>query len=207
MMSDNTFDSLLIKYKDIVNHLKQLHTTCGVLNERFNHSLEVAKMALKLNDYYKFNLDIDKVFLSSLLHDCCKLKSNEELLNILKVNESNSFYNEVKRFPKIYHSFSGKWFAKTEFNINDVSILNAIYYHSTGCKNMTLLEKIVFISDYIEETRQGLVFIQARKKVFENFDEGLTLILSNIVNNLKSRNEDIFRLTFEAYEYYNKTKG
>ena len=90
--------------------------------ERFSHSLGVAKCAKELAEKYK--LDAEKAYLAGLVHDCAKCFEDEFLLDILE-NEMNCDMEELLN-PKTYHSPAGAFFARETFGIEDEEILEAI---------------------------------------------------------------------------------
>lgn len=191
-----------MKFIDIQLKLKKSMTLNGVVHKRYNHSLAVVEMALSLNKLHHLGLDEDKVFLAALLHDAAKLKSNEELLMILNENLEKDRVKTIHPFPAIWHSFAGKFVVKKEYGITDEEILNAIYYHTTGKPKMTDLEKLIFISDYIEKTRTGIHFDIARMACYKDLNEGLKIILTQIVDYLKKSGTIIYDLTEKTYDYY-----
>ena len=194
----------MYKYSDLLNKLQTNMTINGVIHKRFYHSLEVAKMALKLNDYLGLNLDKNKVYLASILHDCAKLYEKEYLWNILLTISDKVNLSSVKNYPQVWHSFAGSVIAKDVYGIDDEEILSAIFYHTTGKPNMTTLEKLIFVSDYIEESRIGSWVLSAREACFKNLDYGVEVILGQMIKYLDLSDASICKLTLKAYNYYNR---
>lgn len=191
------------KYVSIYNQLKRLMTIDGVVHPRFNHSVATAKIALELNEHLKLGLNEDQVYLAGLLHDAAKLVDNQQLWEIIVENEPKEVQTELINFPHIWHSFAGKYYVKAKFNIDDLAVLNAIYYHTTGRENMTSLEALIFVCDYIEPTRVGGDYlINARKACYSSLDEGVYTILSQMVDYLKKSGKIIYSQTLKAYNYY-----
>ena len=91
-----------------------------------------------------------------------------------------------------------------KYNIKyEDEILNAIIYHTTGRPNMTLLEKIVFVADYIEPGRYKQNRLQEiREMAFNDLDESIRMILSDTLEHLKSKKYAINPITEETYNYY-----
>jgi len=116
--------------------------------KRVVHSLSVAKNAVDLANYYGEN--IYEAEIAALLHDSAKgFEKNiafEEFLN------SKGILTEING-KKLPHAHVGKKIAEKIFNIDNTQILSAIYWHTTGRKNMTPLEKIIFVADYTSEDR------------------------------------------------------
>nr|WP_317357103.1 nicotinate-nucleotide adenylyltransferase [uncultured Tyzzerella sp.] len=183
------------KYEKEINILKQ-----NLTEKRFNHSIEVAKEAKKLA--IEHNLDKEKAFLAGLVHDCCKCFS------LPKIYEACEKYNfklddVLQKQPDLAHSFLGYYVAKDIYNIDDENILNAIKYHTTGKKNMTELEKIIYIADYIEPTRAYFDGIyEARELAYKNLDRAMSYILENTIQFNRKKGRIIHPLSIEAYSYY-----
>lgn len=185
------------KYDSYVQKLK-----LNLNEKRFNHSLEVAKEAKKLANNY--NIDEEKAFLAGLLHDCAKCFSIEQ---IQKTAMDNNYTLDavVKIQPELAHSFLGYFVAKNEYNIKDEDILNAIKYHTTGKKDMSMLEKIIYIADYIEPTRTYFKELDmARFLAYQDLNKAMAYILQNVIILNKSKNRLIHPLSIEAFEFYDK---
>ena len=138
-----------------------------------------------------------------LLHDAAKLKSDEFLWEIIK----KEFPNELDKFKDskpIWHSLAGPFVVKTEYGINDEEILSAICYHSTGKANMSTLDKVLFVADYIEDTRGGNYTKEAVDASFISLDKALKIILNQKVDFLRKSGKIICELTFEALKYYSE---
>ena len=103
------------------------------------------------------------------------------------------------------HSKVGSFIAASKYDIKDDDILNAILNHTTGRPSMSLLEKIVFIADYIEPNRRTIPgLMESRKLAFTDIDKALLFILENILNYLENTNSEIDEKTKITYNYYKK---
>ena len=170
--------------------------------ERYIHSLGVCKMALLLNQKLKLNLDDEKVYLASILHDFAKFDTFEKFEKLVKkYNLSNELLNLDR---KLYHSFFGPYVVMDEVGIKDEDVLNAIRYHTTGKEEMTTLEEVIFLSDFIEENRVGEIYEVVRKVAFVDLKKAVALELDNLVSHLNKLNKEINSNTINAYEYYKK---
>lgn len=169
---------------------------------RYHHSLGVMEMALKLNEYYHYNIDKEKIKLASLLHDITKPFSDEVNLEILKKYFPDLINDELLNSPQIWHAFTGSAYVKSELGIVDKDILDAIFYHTTGKEEMTPLEKIIFISDYIEMGRKGSNFEKVRKLAFQDIDIAVVTMLEEQFAYLESKNLAIYSLSMQTYKYY-----
>ena len=118
-------------------------------SKRLIHILGVADLAKELA--IKFGLSGEKAYIAGLLHDYYKYESTEVMLRIIDDEEVMNKFSEA---PQIYHAYASSKAAEDEFNIKDEEILNAIKYHVYGRVDMTLMEKILVISDFAESSRE-----------------------------------------------------
>lgn len=191
------------KYNDLKEQLKSSMTIDGIVQKRYYHSLEVAKKALELNERLSLGLDVDKVYLAGLLHDAAKLKSDDYLWEIIK----REFPNELEKFKDskpIWHSLAGPFVVKNEYQIYDEEVLSAICYHSTGKVNMSTLDKVLFVADFIEDTRGKDYTKEAIAASFVSLDKALRIILNQKVDFLRKSGKIICELTLEALKYYSE---
>lgn len=170
--------------------------------DRLKHTYGVMEMALKLNGMFKLGLDEEKIRISCLLHDAWKYISYEESKNILLEYESKNMWNKIKDIPNIWHGYVGAILIKSELGIYDKDIVSAIKYHSTGKIRMSMLQKVVFISDYIETNRIGENFENAREEVFKDFNKGLIYIIKSSYDYLISKNYKVYPDTLKILKYY-----
>ena len=174
--------------------------------DRLLHTKGVVEMALYLNDLYDLKINKEKIIISGLLHDSWKYLSYEESKELLLKHESKNMWNKIKNIPSIWHGYVGAILLPIELNITDKEIISAIKYHSTGKVRMTNLQKIIFISDYIEKNRIGEVFEKARNEVYQNLDKGLVYILKSTYNYLISKNYEVYPDTLKIIKYYEGEK-
>lgn len=171
-------------------------------NSRYEHTLGVEYTACCLA--MRYGADMKKADLAGLLHDCAKNYSAREMRMLCeKYHLPVSEYED--RNPELLHAKLGARTACEEYGIRDEEILSAITWHTTGRPEMSLLEKIVFIADYIEPNRykaQNLDLI--RSLAFQDLDQCLLKILSDTVAFLSARNHVTDPMTEKTWEYYSK---
>lgn len=168
-------------------------------DSRYNHVLRVTEEALELNKLLNLELDEKKVMLAALLHDCAK--NNEAKY----FEEFKSKYNlkreEVFADIALAHAILGVYVAKEIYEVNDPEILDAIRWHTTGKEDMTLLEKLIFISDFTEPGRNFEDSILVRNKVLEDLDKGILLCLDTTIEYLIKKRVIINIETLKARNY------
>ena len=166
--------------------------------KRFEHTLGVVASSEALAK--RFGADLPSAKIAAYLHDIAKFLPNDVLEQ--KLIESNET-TYLAYSPLVWHAPVGAIVANQEFNIEDESILNAIKYHTTGKAAMTLLEKIVFLADYIEPSRTQPNVETIRKIAEVSLDQAVAQTLQDTVNYLSKKGKDnIHPDTLAAYEYY-----
>ena len=177
--------------KELENQLKP---------DRFDHTLGVAYTSASMAIVH--GADIQKALIAGMLHDCAKCMSHEEQVKICEKNKID-LTDVERRNHSLLHAKVGVYIAKTKYDISDPEILSAIRWHTTGKDNMSLLEKIVYIADFIEPNRKQLEDMDIiRKEAFTNIDRCLAHILYNSVVYLKTIGKECDDATMTAYEYY-----
>ncbi|MCR4903681.1 MAG: bis(5'-nucleosyl)-tetraphosphatase (symmetrical) YqeK [Butyrivibrio sp.] len=172
--------------------------------DRFDHTLGVAYTASSMAMVH--GADVQKALIAGMLHDCAKCMSHDKQYEICKDN--NIEVSEVERRNKgLLHAKVGSFLAADKYKIEDKEILDAIRYHTTGRPGMTLLEKIVFIADFIEPNRKDLPEMdEIRREAFEDIDKCLKHILKNTLIYLESSDKECDPMTRTTYEYYMEEK-
>lgn len=169
---------------------------------RYEHTLGVMYTAASLAMCH--GADMEQALIAGLLHDCAKCipeKQKIELcekykLDITAVERAN---------PSLLHAKLGAFLAKKEYHITEPEILQAIQSHTTGRPAMSLLEKIVYIADYMEPGRKTLANMEeVRRLAFGNIDECLYVILKDSLIYLKKKALPVDPMTEKTYEYYKK---
>ncbi|WP_238455557.1 bis(5'-nucleosyl)-tetraphosphatase (symmetrical) YqeK [Desulfolucanica intricata] len=140
-----------------------------IKKSRLQHCLGVKDIATEMAR--SFGADIKKAGLAALLHDCARDWTGADLLK--KARLSGIPVTEVdEMLPELLHAPVGALIVKEEFGINDLEIIQAIKYHTTGDCNMSVLDKIIFVADLIEPGRKGNLE-EIRKLAFINLDDAL----------------------------------
>lgn len=171
-------------------------------DKRFHHTLGVAYTATALA--MRYDVDLKKAEMAGLLHDCARCMDNDKSLRFCK-KYNISITDVEKRNPFLLHGKVGSYMAENKFHIQDEDVLNAILNHTTGRPGMSMLEKIVFIADYIEPSRKKQPNLKGiRKLAFEDIDAALVWILKDTLEYLDGKNGEIDPMTQKTYDYYCK---
>ena len=173
--------------------------------ERYIHTIGVMYTAASMA--MRYGEDIEKAMTAGLLHDCGKFAPAGEQIRLCKKYGLSLKESEVE-MPALIHAKLGAYLAKETYKVCDGEILNAILYHTTGRPDMTMLEKIIYIADYIEPGRRELPnMADARRLAFQNIDECLYRILKDSLVYLNSRKIAVDPMTQKTYDYYKKEMG
>lgn len=187
----------LISLTDIQKRLKK-----ELDSSRFQHTLGVMFTAASLAMAH--DADIEKAQLAGLLHDCAKCISNKKKLKLCEKNKIPVSKYE-KENPFMLHAKLGAFLAEDTYGVHDPEILSAILWHTTGKPEMTTLEKIIYIADYIEPGRNKAANLPlVRKLAFEDLDRCMYVICRDTLIYLNESQADIEENTRLACEYYGK---
>ena len=167
---------------------------------RYEHTQGVMYTAAALAMCY--GEDVKKAMIAGLLHDCAKCIPTEEKIHMCEDNHLEISAVERKN-PSLLHAKLGAFLAEETYKIEDPDILQAIASHTTGRPNMSLLEKILYVADYIEPRRDRAPNLLAlRRLAFENLDQALYEIMSGTLEYLKLQGVKADEMTELAWEYY-----
>lgn len=147
--------------------------------------------------YWLRNTDIiqKKAELAGWLHDCAKEMKLEEMQDI--IDEQNLQVDEYMRSSRaLLHGPAGSIMAKTIYGIKDRDIQNSIFFHTTGRPQMELLDKIIFLADYIEPSRDFPGINIIRRNAQKNLDTAVLSAYDATIRHLLDQKEYIYELTF-----------
>lgn len=169
--------------------------------KRYEHTLGVAYTAANLAMIY--GEDIDKALTAGMLHDCAKCMSHSRQAAVCTQNHVALSEAEAMENSPLLHAKAGSVLARTKYQIRDEDILNAIRYHTTGRPNMSLLEKIVYIADYIEPGRKHAQNLpQVRRLAYQDLDAALRKILEDTLAYLSQKGGQVDSMTQQTFQFY-----
>lgn len=164
--------------------------------DRFNHSLNVADSAKELA--LSYGADADKAYTAGLLHDVMKNASEEEQLGVL--SEAGIELMPVEREnKKLWHAIAGAAYVKFVMGIDDRDIIRAVRYHTTGRSGMSLLERIVYLADYISADRNYNGVEDMRRLCKSDSDEAILYALMFGIPDLVSKGRVIHPDSIDLY--------
>ena len=202
------YDYILNQEAYIVNEINFVNTYSSLTSDeiiakeksnmdekRFKHCIGVSQTSRKLAKLN--NYDPDKAALAGFIHDYAKQVAPERFIKVIK--EQNFDPDLLNYNRAIWHGIVGAYFIEKELKITDPEILTAIRRHTTADVEMTTLDKIVFVADFIEPGRDFSGVEEARKIAYANLDDGVGFELAHTVDFLITNRKKIYPKTFAAY--------
>lgn len=174
--------------------------------DRYEHTLGVMYTAESLA--MRYGVDMEKAAVAGLLHDCAKCIPNTQKLKLCKKHGIEVSELEKKN-PSLLHAKLGAYMAKKVYNVADEDVLNAIRWHTTGRPDMSMLEMIIYMADYIEPNRDKAPNLkEIRKLCFVNIEDALYRVLESTLDYLNESDvEAIDLMTKNTYNFYKKKLG
>lgn len=162
---------------------------------RYQHTIGVMETAIQLAEQY--GADLKKAELAAIFHDYAKFRPKEEMAQIIKDQKMPEVLLEYN--SELWHAPVGAFLVETEVGLNDHEVLDAIRYHTSGRPDMTLLEKIVYVADYIEPGRHFPGVDKVRELAKKDLNKALIKSIRNTIEFLMKKKQPIFPDTFYTY--------
>lgn len=183
----------MIHEQEIISRLKRM-----LSKERFVHTLGVKSAAVELAK--RFGCNLSKASTAALLHDCARDISSNLLLK-LAYRFDILVDGIFEEHPQLLHGPVGAVISRKVFGVDDEQILRAISIHTTGDVNMTKLDKIIYIADYIEPNRDFPGVDKLRKTAFSDLDKSVLMALNNTIEYVINRNTLLHPKTVQARNF------
>ena len=158
--------------------------------KRFIHTLGVVNSAMYLAK--KYGANIEDAHLAALLHDCAKeipLLEMRDLVADLPCDQ------DMLHSGALLHGLAGMVLANTQYGVTNPDILEAIRVHTTGKENMSKLDKIIFLADYIEPNRNFPGVNDIRLAAEQSLDAGVLCGFDMTIRHLIDSGDSIYPLT------------
>jgi len=170
--------------------------------KRYLHTLGVAYLSASLAMCH--GVSHRDALIAGLLHDCAKNYPEDFMLaECLKMGLPLSEHE--KQIPELIHAAYGAYLAKEEYQIIQEDILLAVRNHTLGRPNMTPIEQIVYLADYLEPERTQPTtpsLDDIRKIAFQSLDEAIYLVSENSIRYFETTGKDTDPMTYTVFEYY-----
>lgn len=166
-------------------------------HKRIPHVLGTEQEAIRLA--LRYGVDVEKARVAALLHDCTKKLDMPQQLALCR--KYGIELDELEQQAlKLLHAKTGAAIARDVFGVDD-EIYSAIWYHTTGHADMTKLEKIIYLADYIEPSRDFPGVDALRSACYEDLDKGLLLGLEMTIEEMTAMGNPVHRATVEARDW------
>ncbi|WP_412523554.1 bis(5'-nucleosyl)-tetraphosphatase (symmetrical) YqeK [Enterococcus sp. S23] len=171
---------------------------------RFLHVLGVEETAVALAA--KYGASEEKASIAALTHDYAKERPDEEFELII---QRDGYDPELLAYGNaIWHGLVGASMVERELGIEDEEILQAIRLHTTGAAEMSLLDKIIYVADYIEPGRDFPGVKEARELALLDLDKAVAYETKHTLMHLIEKEQKIYPKTIETYNYWvSKKRG
>ena len=178
---------------------EKLKTTLS--EKRFIHSIGVMDTAIRMAEH--FGADTEKTAIAGLLHDCAKEFSHNELYCLC--DKYNITLDPVSQEnPALLHGYVGAEIARECYGIDDADIYDAIYFHTVGKPDMSLMTKIIYIADIVEPGRKFDGVQNIRNLLEDDIDKALVLQIDGTIRTLLSKGVMIHTNTIDTRNFYLK---
>jgi predicted HD superfamily hydrolase involved in NAD metabolism len=164
-------------------------------DHRYQHTLGVMETAISLAKRY--GADVKKAELAAIFHDYAKFRPKDELRQIILAQKFPE--NLLHYHSELWHAPAGAYLVEVEAGIEDKEVLDAITYHTSGRPGMTLLEKVIYLADYIEPGRHFPGVDEVRALAKEDLDKALIQAVKNTILFLMKKNQPVYPDSFQTY--------
>ena len=156
-------------------------------DKRYEHTLNVRKMAVKLAKRY--GVDEDKAALAALLHDSAKEISKDEMRAIMRAHPELAEGGEERPI-----------LARTQWGVEDEAVLSAIACHTAGKPGMSRLDKIVYLADMSSKERDWPGVNKLRKLELKDLDLAMLAALRQTNDFVLSQDKPLDPMSKAAYD-------
>ncbi|MGX6442822.1 bis(5'-nucleosyl)-tetraphosphatase (symmetrical) YqeK [Neobacillus sp. K501] len=170
---------------------------------RYLHTIGVMETAVTLAKQY--GADEKKAELAAIFHDYAKFRSKAEMKAIII---AEGYPEDLLQYnAELWHAPVGAYLVQKEAGIADQEILDAIRYHTSGRPGMSLLEKIIYLADYIEPGRNFPGVDEVRALAIEDLEKALIKAVQNTILFLMRKNQPVYPDSFQTYNDLVKKTG
>ncbi|WP_159886502.1 bis(5'-nucleosyl)-tetraphosphatase (symmetrical) YqeK [Paenibacillus puerhi] len=178
-----------MKREDIIASVKE-----QMPERRWAHTVGVMETAVLLAN--RFGEDPVKAELAAILHDVCKYWRTDEQAEIIR---KHGLPSDLLDYDKeLWHAHAGAWLAETRYGVTDEEVLDAIRYHTSGRENMTGLDKVVCLADYMEPGRDFPHVQLIRQEAEHSLEKALLAGFDGTIRFLLDKGKRIYPLTLAA---------
>lgn len=162
---------------------------------RYQHTLGVTESAIELANCY--GADVKKAELAAIFHDYAKFRPKDEMRGIIVSQGMTSTLLDFH--SELWHAPVGAYLVEKEAGITNTEILDAIRYHTSGRVGMTLLDKVIYLADYIEPGRLFPGVDEVRETAKISLNQAVIEAMRNTIVFLMKKKQAVYPDTFHSY--------
>ena len=199
-MSDFVYQENIVPYTraELVSKV-----AANLSESRFEHCLRVEATAIQLAQ--KNGADVERAAIAGLVHDYAKQLPDETFIEAIK---TQGFDPELLNYGNaIWHGVVGAYFIKRDLEIHDETILNAVRRHTIGAPEMTLIDQILFVADFVEPGRNFPGAEAARETAMADLAAGVRYEILNTLTFLIQGKKQIYPKTIDTYNAWVPTQA
>lgn len=199
-MSDFEYQLNLVPYSraDLVAKVAAKLST-----SRFEHCLRVEQTAIQLAQ--QNGADVERAAIAGLVHDYAKQLPDQVFIEAIKHQQ---FDPDLLNYGNaIWHGVVGAYFIERDLGIHDATILNAVRRHTIGAPQMTVIDQIIFVADFIEPGRDFPGIDAARQAAQADLGAGVRFEILNTLKFLINGHKKVYPKTIETYNAWVPTQG
>lgn len=163
---------------------------------RYIHSLGVEEMAVRLAEIH--GADTDKAAFAGRYHDLAKNFDNETMDAYIRKYDLPEY---LLGNNALAHSKVAAAILENEFGVDDEDVLNAVRYHTTARKDMSILEETIFVADVVEDNRTYSDLDYYQQLAYRDLDQACLEILEYTIRSLTTKEKEIDKDTLEARDW------
>lgn len=166
------------------------HLKATLSPHRYKHVLGVAQAARRLAAQY--GGDVDQAEVAGLLHDAAKQLELSDMQKLAWRSFGSTLPDTIVSIGSLLHGYAAVTIARERYDIEDTDLLASLAHHTTGAEHMSLLEKIIFIADYIEVNRDFDGVDKLRRLAEKNLDEAVLAGYDSTIVHLLEQGKTIY---------------
>ncbi|WP_427859774.1 bis(5'-nucleosyl)-tetraphosphatase (symmetrical) YqeK [Liquorilactobacillus sicerae] len=179
--------------QELLNKVKQ-----SVKEKRYQHILGVEQTAVKLAEINQF--DLEKASVAGLVHDYAKERTAAEFKVAIKQHQLDPDLLNWGNF--IWHGVVGAEIIRDELRITDEEILNAVRRHTVGAVEMTTLDKLIYVADFVEPSRDFPDVEFARSLAYADLDQAVRFETKHTLQYLLNANQTVYPRAIDTYNQW-----
>ena len=188
----------MIDYDTLTEKIRD-YTEAHVKPSRYDHSVRVAEMCVKL--CHRYGLDENKGYLVGIGHDMCKDMPRDKMMETA-ARDGNPITDFEAAKPSLLHGRAAAVTMKEKFGITESDILEAVANHVSGCVGLCDLGKVLFLADKTEPGRPQSTNEYRANLLKLSLDAHFLSVIKENYEYITNRGFEVYPETLKMIEYY-----